>query len=108
MPTMHYQTHGDGSATLHLRKDPGENSDRSDLSQTAALLEVLLRAESVLDEFPEGLPLNRHRAALALEMVAANHLRQAAAMFQGIIDLSNGSVSAHEFGFSEFDDNEDE
>lgn len=104
MTSVELKVTSDGTATIEVSTASHGDLLEQALTPIPDLVTALMDAEVLLSDFPEALPLNRQRAALAVAMKAAYHLEQAQRLFQGVSDLTAGNANAAEFGFPEFID----
>jgi hypothetical protein len=109
MTSVELQVTSDGTATIGVSATSHADLLEQALAPIPDLVTAILDAEVLLSDFPETLPKNRQRAALAVAMKAAYHLEQARKLCQGVSDLASGNANAADFGFPEFlDDAENE
>jgi hypothetical protein len=104
MTSAELKVTSEATATIEVSAASRPDLLEQALAPIPNLITALMDAEVLLSDFPEALPLNRQRAALAVAMKATYHLEHARRLFQGVSDLTVGNANAAEFGFPEFVD----
>ena len=82
---------------------PEGQSERFD--EALPLASALLNTESFLSSVRIETPINRRRAAVAVQMLKEAYILKATELSEAIIPLARGEKIASNFGFPEFDDN---